>query len=150
MHYNNTSVAKFVQKSTPWATITLRIAYKFHPIICELVAAAVYQGSFKCRIQAHKRALLTGSKIYRLIKTGFPIMLIHLPGYSEKFPANSSRNMQQCLMARKAVVCLAKVTQKATVSLCCYYARDDNLAEIMQRAWETMYPDAIADQIISL
>ena len=54
-------------------------------------------------------------------------------------------------MAMQAVECLAKVTQRATVSVCCYYAGDAiYLAELMQRAWGTMYPEAHPDQIFNL
>ena len=59
-------------------------------------------------------------------------MLIHLPGHTDKVMAHSPRNITQCEMAIKGVECLAKVTKKATVSVCCYCVGDAKyLAEIM-------------------
>ena len=55
------------------------------------------------------------------------------------------------MMAMKAVECLARVTTKATVTVCCYYNGDAvYLGEQMQRAWGTMYPNADPDEILNL
>ena len=37
--FDHTSVAKFILVTMPQATIALRTAYRFHPIICKLVSA---------------------------------------------------------------------------------------------------------------
>ena len=85
------------------------------------------------------------------MKRGYPVMLIHLPGHAEKFMAHSVRNLPQCEMAMKAVECLAKVTKKATVSICCYYVGDaKHLAETMQKTWGTMYEKNKKEQIATL
>ena len=66
------------------------------------------------------------------MKRGYPVMLIHLPRHTDKFMAHSLRKIPQCEMAIKAIECLAKVTKKATVSVCCYYVGDAKyIAETM-------------------
>ena len=54
-------------------------------------------------------------------------------------------------MAIKAEECLARVTKKATVSICCYYVGESTyLSELMQRAWGTIYENCQREQIATL
>ena len=68
--YDHTLVAKFIQTTTPRATIELHIAYRFHPIICKLVSAAGYNNKLVPGVEGHQRALLTGTNNFPLMKRG--------------------------------------------------------------------------------
>ena len=151
-HYNDTSVARFVAHTAPWASVQLVRAYRFHPIICELVSKAGYDGILIPGTPDFLRTIITGSRTFPLMRQAYPVQLIHLPGQSEPFLAHSIRNIPQCDMAMALVNCLAQTTdQQATVTVCCYYAGDAmHLAENMQRRWGTLYPGGRPNDIVKI
>ena len=59
-HYNDTSVARFVAQTSPWANVQLIRAYRFHPIICKLVSDAGYNGILIPITPEQFRTIITG------------------------------------------------------------------------------------------